>query len=157
MDGRLGKFHQGLGEELSLYVRHCAWLNAVPEKIEGDTSKEPEVSRREAMERKGIFEPDMPPCDTPWLVDTLFEIGPTVPAGMGEAPIAHTDLAAWQANTGIELQPWQARLLRLLSQQYLNESHKARARDCPPPWGDAAVPNLKAERTRNALRALAAL
>lgn len=129
----------------------------MPEKAEGDTTKTPEVSRREAQKNQGITDPDMPPCDAPHLLGYLFEIGPTLAAGMGEGPLTHGEIASWQANTGIELQAWEARLLRRLSIDYLNQSHKARARDCPPPWGDAPVPNLKAERTRNALRALAKL
>lgn len=157
MDGGLEQFYQGLSDDLSLYVRHCAWLNAVPEKAESDKSKAPEVSRREALKRGGILEPGMPSCDAPHLVAWLFEIGPTLPAGMGEGPLTHGELQSWQLNTGIALQSWETRLLRRLSLDYLNESHKARARDCPAPWGDAPVPNLKAERTRDALRALATL
>lgn len=99
----------------------------------------------------------MPPCDAPHLVGYLFEIGPTLAAGMGEGPLTHGEIESWQRNTGIRLQSWEARLLKRLSIEYLNESSKARARDCPAPWGDAPVPNLKAERTRDALRALAAL
>ena len=129
----------------------------MPEKAEGDTSKESEVSRREALKRGGMDEPDMPPCDALYLVGYLFEIGPTLPAGMGEGPLTHGEIASWQSNTGVRLESWEARLLRRLSLDYLNESYKARARDCPAPWGDAPVPNLKAERTRNALRALATL
>lgn len=157
MDGGLEQFYQGLSDELSLFVRHVAWLNAVPEKAEGDTSKEPEVPRRESLKKSGIEVPEMPPCDAPHLVAWLFEIGPTLPAGMSDGPITHGELANWQANTGITLHSWEARLLRRLSLDYLDQSHKARARDCPAPWGDAPVPNLKVERTRNALRALAAL
>lgn len=129
----------------------------MPEKADGDSNKAPDVSRREALKKKGIDPPEMPPCDAPHLVAWLFEIGPTQPAGMGEGPLTHGELASWQANTGITLQSWEARLLRRLSLDYLDQSHKARARDCPAPWGDAPVPNLKAERTRDALRALAKL
>lgn len=157
MGGGLEQFYQGLSDDLSQYVRHCAWLNAVPEKAEGDKSTSPEVSRREALKQGGSDEPEMPPCDTPHLVAWLFEIGPTLPAGMGEGPLTHGELHSWQLNTGITLHSWEARLLRRLSLDYLTESHKARARDCPAPWGDALVPNLKAERTRDALRALATL
>lgn len=129
----------------------------MPEKLEGDKSKTPEVSRREALRQKGIEDPDMPPADALHLVGYLFEIGPTLPAGMGEGPLTHGEIASWQHNTGVRLQSWEARLVKRLSIEYLNESHKARARDCPAPWGDAPVPNLKAEQTRIALRALANL
>ena len=103
----------------------------------------------------------MPPCDAGYLLGVLFEIGPTVPAGMGAGPITHGEIDAWQRNTGIALSAWECRTLRRLSMDYLGESHKATARDCPAPWEDAPyvapVLNVKAERTRDALRALATL
>ena len=94
------KFLEGQYEELNVYVRHSAWLNAVPEKPEGDKSKEPEKSRRETLGDTI----EMPPCDCGYLVGYLFEVGPT----MGESPVTHTEIANWQRNTGIELNSWEA-------------------------------------------------
>ncbi len=76
----------------------------------------------------------MPEADGLHLVEYLWEIGPTVPAGMGAAPIAHSEIAAWQANTGIPLDAWEARLLRDLSLAYLAESNRATDHGAPPPW-----------------------
>jgi len=121
----------------------------VPEKAESDKSKTPEVSRREAMTEA----PDMPPCEAMYLAGYLFEIGPRV----GEGAVTHGEIESWQRNTGIPLDAWEARMLRALSVEYLNEAHKATARDCPAPWGDLPVPNLKAEKLRDSLRALSAL
>ena len=104
---------------------------------------------------------EMPPCDALHMVGYLFEVGPTVAAGMGAGPVSHLEIAAWKSNTGIDLDAWEARTLRSLSQDYASESHKATARDCPPPWEDSpygqVVINTKAESTRDALRALANL
>lgn len=145
-------------------MRHCAWLNAVPEKIEGDKSTTKEVMRREAYKRKQQLAADqeleMPPCGARYLVGYLFEIGPTESIGMGAAPLSHRELEAWQHNTGIALSAWEVRTLKRLSADYLGEAQQATARDRPPPWKEApyaqTVPNLQAEALRASLRALAA-
>lgn len=104
---------------------------------------------------------EMPPCEALYLVGYLFEVGPTVAAGMGDGPLSHVEIDAFQRNTGIELTAWEARTLRRLSQDYAAQSHKSLARDCPPPWEAAPyskpMSSLAAERTRNALRALSTL
>lgn len=99
--------------------------------------------------------PDMPPLDRGgYLVGYLIEIGPTMAAGMGAGPITHGEIRDWQDNTGIELQPWEAHLLRRLSREYLAESHRAEKLGCVPPW---APPDFKPEPTavQLSLRALA--
>ena len=100
-------------------------MNAIPDKAEGDKSKDENKPRREGM--AGI---EMPDCDAHYIVGYLFEIGPSI----GEQPLSHGELLAWQQNTGIELNAWESRILRRLSIEYMNESHKAKAIDCPSPW-----------------------
>lgn len=80
------------------------------------------------------FEPDMPPVSAEHLIAYLFEVGPVIATGMGAGPITHQELLAWQANTGIRLQPWQARFLRMLSCDYVAEAERSKSRDHPPPW-----------------------
>ena len=133
----------------------------MPEKPKSDKSEGAEISRRETLKAGGIEEPAMPPCDAEFMVAYLFEVGPTVAAGMGAGPITHGDIADWQSNTGIELDAWQARTLRRLSLDYLAESHKASKPDCPPPWVHPdevkAAPSRAAEDLRASIRALAVL
>ncbi len=104
---------------------------------------------------------EMPPCAASHIVGYLFEIGPVVLVGMGQGPISHVEIAAWQCNTGIDLDSWEARTLRSLSHEYLVESVQATNRDCPAPWQEApyAVPpeNLVAERMKRETRELANL
>lgn len=76
----------------------------------------------------------MPPCDAQHMVAFLFELGPTVPAGMGEGAIDDVQIDAWQRNTGIELDAWQARTLRQMSKEYLAETYSAKDRACKTPW-----------------------
>lgn len=90
------------------------------------------------------------------MLTWLFEIGPTQSGGMAAGPITQQELAAWQMNTGIELQSWQARFLRRLSIEYLNEQHAAAKRNHPAPW-DANDIKPEMSDTQAAIRALANL
>lgn len=78
--------------------------------------------------------PQLPPNSVPYLTDWLFEIGPTVSGGMGPSPIGWRDMEAWQALTGVELLPWEAKLLRRLSYDFIAQMQDAKKMDCPDPW-----------------------
>lgn len=133
-------------------MRHSAWLGAVPEAKEGARADSAELSRRERIERDG-GEIETPPFDQgDYLIGYLYEVGPTVAAGMGAGPVTFTEIAAWQAARGFELEPWEARLLRRLSVDYLAESHRATERNCPPPWGGSVA--VRVSHDRAAARAL---
>jgi len=143
-------------------VRQSAWLNTRPKKADGDKSdkSDPEPTRREQLAKEGIAQPAMPPCQAEYLLGYLFEIGPAATAGMGEVPITHSEIRAWMLNTGIRLSPWEARTLRKLSQDYVNESHKATQRNCPAPWtadGAALDRLLISSNTKDAIRNLSKL
>ena len=88
--------------------------------------------------------PQYPPIDAgAHLIDYLFEIGPGQAGSMGEGPLSHSELRAWQENMGIELQPWESQLIRRLSSEYLSQLHKAADPDCKPPFGALyRAPNL---------------
>lgn len=70
------------------------------------------------------------------LVSYLFDAGPVGHGAMGPTPISHTELAAWQHNTGVNLAAWEARALRRLSHDYLAASQDAQDPDCPPFYVD---------------------
>ncbi|MFA7278908.1 MAG: hypothetical protein WC100_02325 [Sterolibacterium sp.] len=100
------------------------------------------------------YMPEMPPLEEgSYLVGYLLELGPVHASGMGQGPISHESILAWQALTGIELEPWEARLLRRLSCDYLSESHRAQKLGCEPPW---KIEGVKREQTalQQSLRAL---
>ena len=92
------------------------------------------------------YMPELPPVEAgAHLVSYLLDIGPTVAAGMGEAPLGYEQILAWQTLTGIVLQPWEARWLRRLSGEYLSEGHKATKQFAPPPWiPEGSAPPLTA-------------
>lgn len=134
------------------------------EKAEGKVAAE-KVSRRDMIKRKkGLSEFDhleMPPCDAQYLVAYLYEVGPTMVSSMGESPVLHTEIDAWQRNTGIELSAWESRIIRSLSIEYLGEMSRATDRDCPAPWQGASyslsASQIAAERMKRETRALAQL
>ena len=57
-----------------------------------------------------------------------MEAGPTTAAGMGEVPLTWADLMAYQSGAGRDFQPWELRLIRRLSGEYLSESMRVIAR-----------------------------
>lgn len=63
-----------------------------------------------------------------------MEIGPNVLTGMGAAPLQWSDLQHWQTLTGIELNPWEATTLHSLSRDWVGQSNKSRAENCPAPY-----------------------
>ena len=73
----------------------------------------------------------MPPCHVIHLAEYMFEL-----AG-GDAPISHLEIASWQRNTGINLNAWEARMLRKISGDYLHQVRESADPACPCPWPDA--------------------
>jgi hypothetical protein len=78
--------------------------------------------------------PFLPKNPASYLTDWLFEIGPTSAGSMGEGPLGYRDFAAWQDISGIDLMPWEARLLRQLSIEYAMTRHKAEEQAFPAPY-----------------------
>jgi hypothetical protein len=134
-------------------VRQSAWLNAVPETVGtagniANAAATP-LSRLQKMRadlKDESFFPVMPFVDAEHIIGYLFEIGPSVSGGMSQAPITHGEIAAWQANIGVELQPWEARFLRSLSIEYIGQSVKSEKPDCPAPYGIAERRALVAKK-----------
>lgn len=124
-------FYTELGDELGLYVRQLAWLRAAPEvKRRGKGAPPEPVSRAKAMKDKGET-PLLPPNPAPYLVNWLFDIGPS--SGMDSA-ISWQDMEAWERINGVFLEPWEAKILRDLSRQYLYEGQEARRLDRAAPY-----------------------
>lgn len=118
------------------------------------------MSRLAKMRREQAdddYVPDMPPLGgMNDLIKYLYEMGPVVAAGSGAGPVTFSEILAWCQLTGVALQPWEARLIRRLSAEYLSESHKAEKRDAQAPWRPEDV-KPEPSSTQLALRALARL
>jgi hypothetical protein len=102
----------------------------------------------------------MPPIEEEavYLIAYLFEFGPASGNGMGIVPVSGMELAAWQQNTGVELQPWEARALLRLSREYVAQVQLAEKDGCVAPWeGDDPSAQMVARSLRDTLKGLAKL
>lgn len=109
-----------------------AWLNATLKR--GEVPEAAPTTRRELIEAQGE-KPRMPPVEgAPHLLAYLFEVGPAISSGGGLAPVDDVALRAWQENTGVTLRPWQVRILRRLSRDYLDELRLSEERRRQAPW-----------------------
>lgn len=90
-------------------------------------------SRGQRLAKAGVL-PSMPPNPSPWHVELLMEIGPTMAAGMGPTIVTWEEIDRWCARTGVDLEPWESKLLRRLSGDYIAESARAREPACLSPW-----------------------
>lgn len=96
--------------------------------------------------------PDLDP-EAFYFIEALFDAGPVVSGPQGASPLSWRDLQAWQAGSGVSLPPWQLRLLRRLSSEYLAESLRAEAEDAPPPWERTQDREKIAQHIKRILRA----
>jgi hypothetical protein len=119
-----------------------AWLHATPKpdprtkrgkRAEAEAEAAPKISRIEQLKRDRIT-PQMPPNPAPHIVEWLIEIGLTDNSGMSATPLTWCEINAWCARTRVSPAPWEARLIRRLSSDYIAESRKAESETCPPPW-----------------------
>lgn len=117
------------------------------------------MTRAEKAKAEGMPLQLPPAGDAAYLVSHLFEVGPLAWAGMGEVPVSHVDIQAWQLNVGIELQAWEARALRRMSAAYVDQLAKSREAACVAPWAPEVLPEdartVVHNKVKNAFRALA--
>lgn len=73
-----------------------------------------------------------PPLDScGYILDYLYEVGP---APKGEE-LMHEEIAHWQRNIGLSLEPWETRFIKALSRVHLAQSQMATDPACPAPFG----------------------
>lgn len=136
-------------------MKQIAWLNTVPrdkeKKLSNKADPQKAMTRQQKLHSKGS-QPDLPPLgESRYLVNYLFEAGPTSATGMGKAPLSWQELHAWQSMVGIELQSWEVRGLRRLSCDFLAASEEAEDPDCPAPYTNRLLIEKRIE-VANAVR-----
>lgn len=102
--------------------------------------------------RDDEYLPEYPECSALHLVHYLFEIGPVQSSGMGTAPISFSEIASWQQITGTSLNSWEGRMLRRLSNEYLQESYLAESPSRPSPF--VAAKEVDKDETANKVRSI---
>lgn len=85
------------------------------------------------MENRGE-EPHFPPVAHDYLVRWWLEIGPTLPAGVGESPLPLRYIADEMDVLGVAVGPWEAQAIRSMSRAFINGRQEARKPSCPPPY-----------------------
>lgn len=90
----------------------------------------------------------MPDCEGLHIVGYLIDLGVTE----GETSLPYREIESWQRQTGIELQPWEIRFVKRLSEAYMSESHRARAHDAEAPWADAPYSTQYRLNTANRMK-----
>ena len=78
------------------------------------------------------------------VIGHLFDAGPVLYTGMGPVPLSWSELATWQAVTGIELTPWEAQTVRRLSAEYIATQQAAEDPGMPPPYMTAPTADQRA-------------
>lgn len=131
-------------------MAQLAWLNTGARGKDGKAGKTRlELVQADQLKDTPVgLKAEYPPLDCfAYLPDYLFEVGPGQSGGMGPAVLSHTELAAWQANTGIVLDAWEVRTLRTLSSVYLHSASEAEDGACKPPF----VRDVQQEQQRQSI------
>lgn len=116
-----------------MYARQMGYLHARPRL--GHSKQQPK-SRLQQLRDQGT-DPPMPPVpiDGRYLIEQFHEVGPASHGAMGGLlPVTFAEMEAWQQATAVELLPWEARLLRRLSCEYVAQYAASDAPECPAPW-----------------------
>ena len=115
-----------------------------PKARRGMTDAEP-VTRLRALRDAGL-PVEMPPLGQAGrqIVEHLLECGPALSGAMGAVPLTYGEIAAYQQAAGVDLTPWEARMLRRASLAYVSATRDAEAPDAPAPW----VSNTEVRRER---------
>ena len=68
------------------------------------------------------------------LLDYISELGYVSVSGLGPTPLSFQDIYYWSKLCGLSLSGWEVMALRKISAAYLDQTEKAKAALCPPPW-----------------------
>lgn len=97
-------FYRGLAEQLSLYAKYMAWLQAAPKRQEG-SKIQPQSPADKYPAGDPIF--IMPPADE--YITTCFRMAGGYKSGAaGVTPLDYTDIKSFMEVSGFELTSWQA-------------------------------------------------
>lgn len=87
-----------------------------------------------------------------FLIDWLFELGPTMQSNMGSSPLNFEEIYAWGKD--INLTAWEASTLKRLSLDYLSMLHTGSEKNCPAPFVARKQSEEKTKQVSNGLKDL---
>jgi hypothetical protein len=157
----LGKFYSGIIEDLILYARQLAWFRSVPvikqEKSVASADKHIELSRAEKIQKNG-GKPLMPDVgDAHYLIAYWQDLGMVEMGAMGPVPLSAREINSWQDCTGVDLEAWEFRAIKQMSQSYLMQAKESEKPECDPPFGDPVNEfdrTIVSKKISNAFKAL---
>lgn len=114
--------------QLRLAARQWGYWHAVPE-----GAKEPRIRMVHPSASLGM--PDLGAAG--YLVDCLFDVGPTMHGAMGEVPLSWTEVVAYAQGSGAVSEQWEIRALVEMSKSYLAEKATAVKPLATPPTEQA--------------------
>lgn len=120
-----------------MYVRHLAWLHAVPD----DGLKKSRLSNfRELDDNHPLLK--LPDIESEYgagfIIGLLHESGLMSSNGMGPVPLSWVDIESWVRCVEYDLPIWIKLLIRTLSEEYVHELLEARSVDRQPPYEEIA-------------------
>jgi hypothetical protein len=96
------------------------WLNAIIE-LKGDKSERPRESRLMQYNARETPAPFVELDAGEYLLNTLMEVGAIKSAAMGGfLALDWVDLAAYASLTMADIEPWEAKLLRKMSEAFVS-------------------------------------
>lgn len=136
----MGKFYEGVREDLTLYARQLGWFHSTPDAASkahkpGAEKEQPQTRLDRIVSNGG--KPLMPDVgESGFVVAYWQDVGMVLSGGMGPVPLTASELTAWQRGIGIELMPWEFSTILEMSRAYLGARNEGTKADCPPPYGD---------------------
>lgn len=127
----MGQFFAQTGEELTLFVRHVAWLKSRPRKPKQEGEAPTRLAQIEDNGGQAVYPPIM---HGQYLLDWLFEVGPVMLGGMAQAPLTFQEIESWARQTGRILSPWESQTMRALSQAFIAAGMEAEKPETPAPY-----------------------
>lgn len=132
-------------------MRHHAWLTIPPR---ADKPSERSRARCQSLPEDAPHREYPALEDADGLLDWLQEVGWCQWGEWGAVGLSWGEWAAWQRLTSTPLDPWQARLLFVLSQSYAVAANEARDPQALPPYDPQRLPDpLESERQRTRILA----
>jgi len=131
----LGKFYQGVRQDLVLYARQLGWFHSIPQSRDKSAESQRLTRMDKIIENGGT--PLLPPVgDAEYLLEYWRAVGMAISNGMGTAPITATELTHWANAQGLELAPWEFAALLEMSRTYLGAMQQGENPNSLPPYGD---------------------
>ena len=74
--------------------------------------------------------------DAQYVITYWQDLGIVEMGGMSAVPLSAKEIFSWQQCTGVELEAWEFRAIKQMSQAYLVQSKESESIECEPPFGD---------------------